>query len=208
MGLPATAVMNLPVEPPLMPLRPPVAVPARQGDEHADEPVVLDPAEAADFATFYEANIDALIGALSAALIDPGLAQDAAQEAMARACQRWKKVGQYDNPMGWCYRVAMNWTTSRWRKRKREVTTNTFSPAAAIANVHITDYSLVDALMQLDLDQRSVVVLRLWMDWSVEATAEALGVPTGTVASRLHRALGKLRVILDEPVDQEVSHDA
>jgi len=192
------AVMNMSVEP-LMPERPPVA---------PQEPVVLDSATAADFATFYEANIDSLIGALSAALIDPGLAQDAAAEAMARACQRWHKVGTYDNPMGWCYRVAMNWTTSRWRKRKREVSTSTFSPGAAIANVDITDYGLVDALMQLDIDQRSVVVLRLWMDWSVDATAEALGVPPGTVASRLHRALAKLRGILGEEGAEEVRHHA
>ena len=188
------SLMSLPIEPPVLPERPPVV--------GAGAPIAIDAATASDFATFYEDNIDGLIGALSAALIDPGLAQDAAAEAMARACQRWAKVGSYDNPTGWCYRVAINWSTSRWRKRKREVATPEFGPGAAVSNVHITDYGLVDALMRLDIDQRSVVVLRVWMDWSVEATAEALGVPAGTVASRLHRALTKLRTILGD--DREV----
>ena len=71
------------------------------------------------FAAFYQRNIHTLARTLAASLGDEGLAQDAAQEAMARACERWEKIERYDNPAGWCYRVGMNWATSRWRKRRR-----------------------------------------------------------------------------------------
>ncbi|MDB4103219.1 hypothetical protein N9549_03985 [Acidimicrobiales bacterium] len=81
--------------------------------------VALTASQEATFAAFYQQNIGPLARTLTSALGDPQVAQDAAQEAMARACERWEKIETYDNPVGWCYRVAMNWSTSRWRKRKR-----------------------------------------------------------------------------------------
>lgn len=155
-----------------------------------------------EFSSFYEAEIGRLVGALTATLADPQLAQDAAQEAMARACQRWGKVGAYDNPAGWCYRVAMNWSTSRWRKRRREIVTSEFDPRISSLESGHSDPALIDALLRLPIEQRSVVVLRVWMDWSIRDTATALGVAEGTVRSRLARALERLRT--DLSVDTEV----
>ena len=51
----------------------------------------------------------------------------------------------------------------------------------------------------LPLDQRSVVVLRYYLDWSTEEMAEAMGVAPGTVKSRLHRALRRLERALAVP---------
>jgi RNA polymerase sigma-70 factor (ECF subfamily) len=51
----------------------------------------------------------------------------------------------------------------------------------------------------LPVDQRIVVVLRYWADLPVEAIADRLGVPAGTVKSRLHYALRALRAALAEP---------
>ena len=45
---------------------------------------------------------------------------------------------------------------------------------------------------------RSVVVLRYLMQWSTAEVAEALGVPSGTVKSRLSRALDQLRTALED----------
>lgn len=151
------------------------------------------------FAMFYEQNIDSLTRALNATLIDPALAADAAQEAMTRACERWATVQTHPSPVAWCYRVGMNWSTSRWRKRRREVVTAEplDTSVACSSAVEAADDSLRNALMKLSVEQRSVVVLRIWMDWSVEATAEALDLAPGTVASRLHRALKNLRRIVE-----------
>ena len=47
-------------------------------------------------------------------------------------------------------------------------------------------------LGRLSPEHRAVVVLRFWADLSTDAIAERLGVPGGTVRSRLHRARGML----------------
>jgi len=59
--------------------------------------------------------------------------------------------------------------------------------------------ALLRALTGLPDDDREVIICRHLLQLSVEETAEALGLPEGTVKSRLHRALGRLREVL-EPV--------
>ncbi|KAG1649995.1 RNA polymerase sigma-E factor [Nymphon striatum] len=113
---------------------------------------------------------------------------------MARACERWDKIGTYDNPTGWCYRVAMNWATSRWRKRKREVITDRLPAPKPAEDYDFEEQDrLLAALRELSIDHRSVIVLRLVEDWSIAETAEALGIAPGTVQSRYARALRRLR---------------
>ena len=156
--------------------------------------VALTASREATFAAFYQQNIGPLARTLTSALGDPQVAQDAAQEAMARACERWDKIETYDNPVGWCYRVAMNWSTSRWRKRKREIVTDTLpTPAPNEGPDFAIQDRLLVALRSLSMDQRSVIVLRLVEDWSINETAEALGIAPGTVQSRYARALVRLR---------------
>ena len=153
----------------------------------------------ASFAVFYQQNIAALSRTLAASLGDAQVAQDAAQEAMARACERWDKIESYDNPVGWCYRVGMNWATSRWRKRKREVITDRLPTPDPMQSPDFTVQDrLLHALRALPIDQRSVIVLRLVEDWSINETAEALGIKPGTVQSRYARALTKLRAELGD----------
>lgn len=152
-----------------------------------------------EFARFYEANIDSLTRTLAAALGDAQIGQEAAQEAMARACERWSKIGGYDNPTGWCYRVGMNWATSRWRKRRREVVTDRFPAPSSIVQANFADHDrLLIALRELSVEHRSVIVLRLVEDWSIAETAEALGIAEGTVQSRYSRALTRLRALLGD----------
>lgn len=160
-------------------------------------PIAPAPTRAVDFAVFYETNINPLIRSLNATLMDTQLAQDAAQEAMARAYQQWSKVGAYDKPAGWCYRVGLNWSMSRFRKRRREITTDKTSDCPVAVASTLVDDELTAALLELAVPLRSVVVLRVLMDWSYEEIAEALQIPRGTVASRLHRALDQLRSTLD-----------
>jgi len=57
--------------------------------------------------------------------------------------------------------------------------------------------TLLDALDALPDDQRQVVVCRYLLQLSVEETAAALAIPEGTVKSRLARALGRLRELLE-----------
>lgn len=154
------------------------------------------------FQEFYRHEADGIYRALALALGDVELAQEAANEGMARAYQRWTKIGNYDSPAGWVYRVGLNWARSRLRKTGNEIlTTDTGEPTAAghQARVgHEVDQDLRDALAKLSLDARAVVVLRYLLEWSTIDTATALGVAQGTVKSRLARALAELEKMLEE----------
>ena len=144
-----------------------------------------------DFDAFYGSNWADVYRPLAVTLRNPDLAADAVEEAMARAYRSWGKVRGYDNPAGWVYRVALNWATSQLRKTRREV--HGHAPIDAAVAVTPPDVDLYEALGHLDVKHRAAVVLRYLLDWSEDDVAFALGIRNGTVKSRLHRALHKLR---------------
>src|SRR5690606_33213413 len=122
---------------------------------------------------------------------------DSVDEAMVRAFQRWGKVGALDNPAGWVYRVGLNVARSRIRRVARRITFGTVVAAPeTIRDAEPSEPSIVAALADLSVDHRSVVVCRLFLDWSEADTAAALGIRPGTVKSRLSRALTQLEARL------------
>jgi RNA polymerase sigma-70 factor (ECF subfamily) len=61
---------------------------------------------------------------------------------------------------------------------------------------------------RLSIDHRAVVVLHHYLDWPLDRVADTLGVPVGTVRSRLHHAMRGLRAALDadaRPTAREVA---
>ena len=65
----------------------------------------------------------------------------------------------------------------------------------ADASAGVADRDLLDAaLRRLDPEQRAIVVLRFFLELSLPETADALGIPLGTVKSRLHRSLVAMRI--------------
>jgi RNA polymerase sigma-70 factor (ECF subfamily) len=52
-------------------------------------------------------------------------------------------------------------------------------------------------VQRLGQSDQQIVYLRYFLDMSVDETAQSLGVPPGTVKSRLHRALGRLRSVIE-----------
>lgn len=141
------------------------------------------------FEDFYRDHRDRLYRALALTLRDPGLAAEAVDEAFTRAFERWGRIGDYDRPEAWVYRVGFNWATSWFRRRWRE-TAGLFEVPGMDAAV--PDPELTRAVDELPDHQRAVVVLRLYADWATADVAAALGVPEGTVKSRLSRALEAL----------------
>ena len=171
----------------------------RPGVEPAElDVVVARPA----FDDFYRMQRDAVARALALTLRDADLAAEATDEAMARAYQRWVKVRTLDNPAGWVYRVGLNWSVSFLRRLHRPaprwVTGDGTSPAPTVQ-----DPAIDDALAQLSVDHRAVVVCRLLLGWSEAQTATALHIRPGTVKSRLHRAVERLERLLAPLHDPE-----
>lgn len=151
-----------------------------------------------DFSSFYQAERNRMVRAVSLAIGDDALANEAVDEAFTRALHRWHAVGSFDEPQAWVYRTARNWATSRFRRRSRD---RRFAPkiAAAQTSDDVTpDPQLAAALARLSSDHRNVLVLRYYLDWTIEATADALDVSAGTVKSRTNRALAELNRLLGE----------
>lgn len=146
------------------------------------------------FESFYVDCGPRVVKALTATLGDADLAVEATQEAMARAWRDWGTVVSAGNPEGWVYRVALNWSRSRFRRLRREVL-GAFRDASH-SDAEPMDPAVTEALQGLSADHRAVLALRYCMDWSLEDIAEALEVPVGTVKSRQHWALQRAREVL------------
>ena len=124
-------------------------------------------------------------------------ADDAVQDALAVAWQRFDDLRQPDRFGAWLDRIVVNGCRDRLRRRG----SIRFIPLAADVDpadrdpfaAFIERDALLGSVASLTADERTVVVLRFWADLPLESIAERLDWPLGTVKSRLHRALGRLR---------------
>lgn len=124
-------------------------------------------------------------------------AEDAVQEAIVRGWQAWGGLREAERFEPWFDRIVVNVCRDRLRRRRtirfveldEGLGVHGVDPfAAALARVE------VDRLIGvLDADQRAIVLLRFWRDLQVDEIAARLGMPVGTVKSKLHYALRALR---------------
>jgi RNA polymerase sigma-70 factor (ECF subfamily) len=154
----------------------------------------------ADVAGLVLARIGDAYRLARAILLDDGEAEDAVQEASLAA---WRRQGSLRDPARfdvWFDRILVNQCRDQLRRRKRSVQLAPphvgFEAVAAPLETG-TDAELDQALAALDADHRVVVVMRYWQDRTVEDIADRLGIPPGTVKSRLHNALKRLRSNLE-----------
>ena len=148
------------------------------------------------FEAFCHDEYATVVNALSWSLGGHDLGREAADEAFARAYERWEQVAGMGNQAGWVYTVGLNWGRRRlWRSnRERELLTKV--PVSEVRHLHHRNPDLARALAGLSVKVRSVVVMRMLLDYSELDTAEALGLSPGTVKSRLHRGLAQLKQAL------------
>lgn len=125
---------------------------------------------------------------------DRGEAEDAAQEALARALVQWNRIHRYAE--AWVVRTASNAAIGSWRKRRRTTVTHE-DHTGSVEATDATRVDLVRALRGLPRRQRDVVVLRYIADLSEADVAAALGCATGTVKAHASRGLAHLRSALE-----------
>jgi RNA polymerase sigma-70 factor (sigma-E family) len=145
-----------------------------------------------EFEEFYAASRDHCLQVVLISVGDRHLADDLVAEAFTRAWASWRKVRAHPAPRAWVVRTALNMHVSWWRRRRREVALGSRDEAVASEYPGL-DSSIVAALRRLPHRQREVIVLRLLLDLDTATTAQTLGMPSGTVASHLHRGLVALR---------------
>ena len=127
-------------------------------------------------------------------------AEDAVSDAALRAWRSRSALREPDRFEAWFSRIIINVCRDRLRRRRRTPVVEVFpeppSDQAAPGDfrdaIHARD-ELDRALGSLPVDDRIVLALRFWADLPVDAIADRLGIPSGTVKSRLHRALDRLR---------------
>ncbi|HRW36364.1 MAG: sigma-70 family RNA polymerase sigma factor [Acidimicrobiales bacterium] len=122
-------------------------------------------------------------------------AEDVAQEALARAYARWRRVHGHAEP--WVARVAANLALDRLRShdrsRRAEVPVADAAAADDATRAAVDRLELAHLLSSLPRRQREVVVLRYLADRSEADVARELGTSVGTVKRHAHRGLATLR---------------
>jgi RNA polymerase sigma-70 factor (ECF subfamily) len=150
-----------------------------------------------EFQAFYRNTYARLVGQVRALTGDLGTAEDAVQEAFVRAASRWRQLRTYDAPDAWvrkaAFRVAID-TLRRARRHDRSVAL--LRPPRQAPPAEPVDDALLAALQALALPTRAAIVLHHCLDLSVEEVAAQLGVPAGTVKSRLARGRARLLELL------------
>jgi RNA polymerase sigma-70 factor (sigma-E family) len=156
----------------------------------------MDSRTEAEFAEFMRGRWSALVRLGYGLTGDERVAQDLARAALAKAYASWPRVLRAGDPDVYLRRIVLNASFGgkvrrhrvRGRRPGREPET------AQAARVDDDRPALMKALMQLPVGQRSVVLLRYWMDMTEAQVAAVLGCSVGSVRNQASRALASLRV--------------
>jgi len=152
----------------------------------------------------YEASYRRLLAQAYAVAGDRVEAEDAVQEAFARAVAAGDRFRRVDNPEAWLRTVALNVLRRRWRRASlfRALTPRLATPAdvPGISEDHV---AVVEGLRSLPFQQRETLALFYLGDLSVQEVAATLGVAEGTVKSRLTRGRTALAAVMETTLEAE-----
>lgn len=126
-----------------------------------------------------------------------GNADDAADVTQATFLKVFENIGKFDPSFrlfSWTYRIAINESIDQLKKRRKSAPLDEAPEAASDASLQESaaadqaSREVQDALMGLNEDQRTIIVLRYFNDCSYEDIARILDIPAKTVKSRLFSA--------------------
>lgn len=161
--------------------------------------VSVDEAARARFGEFAAVRTPALIRVAYLLTGDQHAAEDLVQSALAKTLARWGTL-RHEDPEGYVRAVMYREQVSWWRRlsRYRETPVATHAEAGYPDPSAHTDLRIAmrRALLLLPPAQRTVLVLRYFEDLTETQVAEVLGCSVGTVRSRTHRAVSRLRELL------------
>ena len=156
---------------------------------------------------FVRTTYPRLVGAIALISGSRATAEDAVQEALARAWERSKRGEHIDSLPAWITTVSMNLARSglrRLRAERRARERLTYGAAVRDQAGAADRVDLARALATLPRRQREATVLRYYLGLDVQQVAEAMGTAEGTAKSLLARARAALAVALDVNDLQEV----
>jgi len=154
------------------------------------------------FSELARVSIGRLYAAARLILRDDQRAEDATQEALVAAWRDLSALRDPDRFDAWLHRLLVRACYREARRGKRrwalELEINEIDGIEPDRTLDIADRDQLErGFRRLDPDQRTVIVLHYYLGLSLDEAADALGIPPGTVRSRLHRATQAMRAALD-----------
>lgn len=173
------------------------------------EPSAGSDERAAEFRVLMEAELDRSYRLATTILRDASEAEEAVHDAALAAWQRWADLRDHASGAAWFQRIVINRCRDRLRRRKlrslvetvRGVRDEEHPAVGGPADSGLGELVLA-GLKRLTPDERVAIALRYGDDRSVPQIAAALDIPEGTVKSRLHNALRKLRATAGSSTDE------
>jgi RNA polymerase sigma-70 factor (ECF subfamily) len=150
---------------------------------------------------------------LAAALIGPAEAEDAVQEASMRAWQAWPTLRTVDAARPWLLQITLN-VCRQWRRGLKGQQQAHLRPLPDDADAQHLLVTLEEdpgtsnntgaldlrvAINALPNELRTIVILRFYAGLDATEIGGMLNIPSGTVRSRLHRAMAQMRQRLQPP---------
>lgn len=152
----------------------------------------------AQLQTLYESHGPALLAYLRRRAGGAQVADDLLHETFVQALRRRHRMGDVVTPRAWLFTIARRVAVSNFRWRRRRPSAGLPTEVAADASTQ-EDPRLAgvrEAIAALPEPLRETLELRVRHDLSYQEIAEVLAIPVGTVRSRLHRAVRRLRETL------------
>ncbi|WP_325167459.1 sigma-70 family RNA polymerase sigma factor [Lederbergia citri] len=129
--------------------------------------------------------------------------EDALDVVQETAYRSFKSIHQLKEPRyfkTWLIKIAISCSIDVLRKRKKVIQLNPefdeFLTKGENQDISLS-LSLKDLIYSLDEDEKGVIILRYYHDYTIKEIAKILGIPLGTGKTILYRALKKLRILLE-----------
>jgi RNA polymerase sigma-70 factor (ECF subfamily) len=153
------------------------------------------------FIDLLRGRVDRLFSIARRILHDVDRAEDALQDALVIAWRDLPDLRDPDRFDFWLQRVLANMCIEHARRERRRYTLQVLrleDEAAPDELMGIVDRDIVDrAFRRLKAEERTVLVLRYYLGYEPAVIAEVLGVPAGTIRSRLHHAHRAMRAAIE-----------
>jgi RNA polymerase sigma-70 factor (ECF subfamily) len=147
-------------------------------------------------------NFDRLYAVAQRVLRDRDRVDDAVQECLVRAWRDLRGLRDPDRFDAWLYRTLINACRDEARRERRHAPQLRSIPvdlpaAGARADAIVDRDELERGFRRLSIDQRAVLVMHHYLGLRSPEIAAILGVPVGTIHSRLHYATEAMRAVLE-----------
>ena len=176
------------------------------GDGRSQVALRVVESRADSFRSLLDRELDAAYRLAAVILNDRVEAEDAVHDAAVAAWRGFDRLRDAASFDAWFRRILVNGCRDRLRVRARRRVVDlgrelveAEHPQVADASAAVADREAVDMVISaLPPEEQVVIVLRFHADLTVPAIGRLLGIPDGTVKSRLHAAIGRLRAALEE----------